>query len=43
MSEFEKNIDGSFIEQRQSCILWNYKNADKEQSMLFINDLYNQI
>jgi len=43
MTNFTQNIDGSFIEERQSCILWNYKNADSEHAMLFIHDLYNQI
>ena len=41
MTSFEENIDGSFIEERQSQILWNYKFADPEQSLLFIHDLYN--
>lgn len=43
MSSYEENIDGSFIEERQSQILWNYKSSDSEQSLLFIDDLYNQI
>ena len=28
MSSYEDNIDGSFIEERQSQIIWNYKSSD---------------
>lgn len=30
MKGYEENIDGSYIEERQSCILWNYKNGEPE-------------
>jgi trehalose 6-phosphate synthase/phosphatase len=43
MQAYTDNIDGSFIEERQSCILWNYKNAEQEHGNMFIHDLYNQI
>jgi trehalose-6-phosphatase len=37
------NIDGSFIEMRQSCILWNYKNTEQEHGTMFIHGLRSQI
>lgn len=43
MQGYAENIDGSFIEERESCILWNYKNAEPEHVTLFIHDLYNMI
>ena len=43
MSGYTENIDGSFVEERQSCILWNYKNAEQEHVTMFIHDLYKMI
>lgn len=43
MSGYTENIDGSFVEERQSCILWNYKNAEIEHVTMFIHDLYKMI
>lgn len=43
MKVYTENIDGSFIEERQSCILWNYKNAESEHGLMFVKDLFNQI
>ena len=40
---YTENINGSYIEERQSCILWNYKNAEPEHVTMFIHDLYNGI
>ena len=37
------NIDGSFIEERQSGILFNYKNAENEHGTLFHYDIYKHI
>ena len=28
MQGYTDNIDGSFIEERESCIIWNYKNTE---------------
>jgi trehalose-6-phosphatase len=43
MQLYADNMDGAFIEQRQSCILFNYKNAETEHGNLFIHDLYSLI
>ena len=43
MSGYAENIEGSFIDERQSCILWNYRNAEHDHAKLFIHDLYNMI
>jgi trehalose 6-phosphate synthase/phosphatase len=43
MQAYTDNIDGSFIEVRQSCIVWNYRNAEMEHGNMFIHDLYSQI
>ena len=37
------NIDGSFVVERQSCIEFNYKNAETEHGTMFIHDIYNLI
>jgi len=37
------NIDGSFLEERQSGILYNYKNAENEHGTLFHYDIYKHI
>ena len=39
MERYCNNIDDSFIEERQSCIRFNYKNAETEHGMIFIHDL----
>ena len=41
MRTYSENIDGSFIEERQSCVIWNYRNAETEHALMFIHDLYN--
>ena len=43
MEAYSNNIDGAFVEERQSCISFNYKNADQEHGTMFIHDLYNLI
>ena len=43
MQGYTDNIDGSFIEERESCIIWNYKNTEQEHATMFIHDLYNTI
>lgn len=36
MKGYEENIDGSFIEERQSTIIWNYKNAELEHVQMHL-------
>ena len=37
MQQYVENIDGSFIEERQTTIVWNYKNAEEEHGAMFAN------
>lgn len=43
MTPYTSNIEGSFIDERKSCIMWNYRNAEIDHAKLFIHDLYNLI
>ena len=43
MQQYVENIDGSFIEERQTTIVWNYKNAEEEHGAMFANQMYLQI
>ena len=43
MEAYSDNIDGSFVTERQSCIEFNYKNAETEHGTMFIHDIYNLI
>ena len=43
LKAYSDNIDGSFIEDRESCLLWNYKNAETEHGTTFIQDIYDLI
>ena len=43
MEAYADNIDGALIEERQSCILFNYKNAENEHGTMFIHDLHSNI
>lgn len=43
MEAYSDNIDGSFVVERQSCIEFNYKNAETEHGTMFIHDIYNLI
>lgn len=39
METYADNIDGSFIEERTSCIRFNYRNAESEHGSMFVHDL----
>ena len=43
MQNYMENVDGSFVEQRDSCIAWNYKNAEIEHGNMFVKDLDAQL
>lgn len=30
MQEYCDNVDGSYVEERNCTIIWNYKNAEEE-------------
>jgi trehalose 6-phosphate synthase/phosphatase len=43
MQEYCDNVDGSCVEERNSTIVWNYKNAELEHGHLFAKELCAQI
>ena len=43
MKNYMENVDGSFVEEGDSCIAWNYKNAEIEQGNIFVKDLDTQL
>jgi trehalose-6-phosphatase len=43
MKEYSDNVDGSCVEERNSTIVWNYKNAEEEHGQLCAKELYLQI
>jgi len=43
MQTYQDNIDGSFIEQRVSCLLWNFKKAEEEHGIMFLKEMHTQL
>jgi trehalose-6-phosphatase len=43
MKSYSDNIDGSFVEERESYIQWNYKNAENEHGTGFLYDISDYI
>ena len=43
MESYIDNVDGSFIEQRESSVSWNYKNAEEEHGNMVVKELYGQL
>jgi len=43
MQEYCDNVDGSCVEERNSTIVWNYKNVEEEHGQLCAKELYDQI
>lgn len=43
MNSYSDNIDGSFVEERESYIQWNYKNSENEHGTGFLYDICNYI
>lgn len=43
MQEYCDNVDGSYVEERNSTIVWNYKNTEEEHGHLSVKELYLQI
>jgi trehalose 6-phosphate synthase/phosphatase len=41
MMNYTENVDGSFVEERESTLVWNYKNAEEEQGSMVVKELYN--
>ena len=40
MKYYVDNVDGSYVEERESTLVWNYKNADEEQGSMVVRELY---
>jgi trehalose-phosphatase len=43
MQIYTDNIDGAIIEERESTLVWNYKNASEEHGNMAAKELYAQI
>lgn len=43
MQEYCDNVDGSCVEERNSTIVWNYKNAEQEHGGLCAKELFAEI
>ena len=43
MKSYTENVDGSFVDERESTLVWNYKNAEEEQGNMVVKKLYAQI
>jgi trehalose-6-phosphatase len=41
--QYCENIEGTVVDQRESSISWNYKNAAEEHGLKFSKELYNQV
>lgn len=43
MQMYTVNVDGAVVEERESTLVWNYKNAEEEHGKMVVKELYNQI
>lgn len=43
MQLYAENVDGSVVEERESALIWNHKNAEEEHGNQVVKELYNQI
>ena len=43
MLAYTENVDGSAVEERESTLVWNYKNAEEEQGNMVAKELYAQV
>ena len=41
--QYSENIEGTVVEERESSISWNYRNAAEEHGLKFSKELYNQV
>jgi len=40
MLMYTENVDGSIVEERESTLVWNYKNAEEEQGNMVAKEVY---
>ena len=43
MKTYTDNVDGAVVEERESTLVWNYKNAEEEPGAMVVGELYSQI
>jgi trehalose-6-phosphatase len=43
MKTYTENVDGAVVEERESTLVWNYKNAEEEHGSMVVGELYSQI
>jgi len=43
MQTYTDNVDGSVVEERESTLVWNHKNAEEEHGNMVAKELYSQI
>jgi len=43
MQMYTNNVDGAVVEERESTLVWNHKNAEEEHGKMVVKELYNQI
>ena len=43
MQTYTENVDGSIVEERESTLVWNHKNAEEEHGNMVVGELYSQI
>lgn len=43
MRTYTENVDGAVVEERESTLVWNYKNAEEEHGSMVVGELYAQI
>jgi trehalose-6-phosphatase len=40
MMTYTENVDGAVVEERDSTLVWNHKNAEEEQGNMVVGELY---
>lgn len=40
MQTYTDNVDGSVVEERESTLVWNHKNAEEEHGNMVAKELY---
>ena len=43
MRTYTENVDGAAVEESESTLVWNYKNAEEEHGGMVVGELYTQI
>lgn len=43
MQTYTENVDGAVVEERESTLVWNHKNAEEEHGNMVVGELFAQI